>query len=64
MKSVSDCLNVIDDAVVENVGKNIGISGSKNVQKYILEKRQSDFIEDKVVLSNVLNQINSIIENF
>ena len=29
----------------------------------MLEKRQSDFIEDRVPLSNVLSQINSIVEN-
>ena len=26
MKSVGDCLNNIDDAIVENIGKHIGIS--------------------------------------
>ena len=30
----------------------------------MLEKGQSDFIEDRVALSNVLSQINSIIENY
>ena len=34
-----------------------------HVQKYLLEKRQTDFIEDRIALSNVFSQINSIIEN-
>ena len=62
MKSVSDCLNIIDDARVENIGKNIGISDLENIHKYLLEKGQSDFIEDRVALPNVLSQINSIIK--
>ena len=33
MKSVSDCLNIIDDAVVENIGKFIGISNLENIHK-------------------------------
>ena len=63
MKSVINCLNIIDHALIENFGKYIGISNWGNFHKNFLEKRQSDFIEDRVVLSNVLSQINCIIEN-
>ena len=63
LKSVSDCLIIIDDAIVENIGKYIGISNLENIHKYLLEIGQSDFIEDRVALSNRLSQINSIIEN-
>ena len=62
MKSVSDCLNIIVDAIVENIGKSIGISILENIREYLLEKGRSDFIEDRVALSNVFCQINSIIE--
>ena len=64
MKSVSNCLNIIDDAIVENNGKYIGILGLEKTQKYLLENDQSDLIEDRVALSNVFSQINSIIENY
>ena len=64
MKSVSDCLNIIDDAIVENIGKFIGISNLESIHKYLLEKGQSNFIEDRVALSNVFSQISSIIENY
>ena len=65
VKSIGDCLNIIDDAIVENNGKYIGISNLENIHKHLLEIQQSDdFIEDRVALSNVLSQINSIIENY
>ena len=63
LKSICDCLNIIDDAIVENNGKYIGISILENIHKYLFEMGQSVFIEDRVALSTVLNQINSIIEN-
>ena len=63
VKSVSDCLNIIDDALVESIGKFISISDSENIRNYLLEIGQSDFIEDRVAQSNVLSQINSIMEN-
>ena len=63
VKSVSDCLNIIDDAIVEDIGKYIGISCLENFHEYLLEIGQSNFIEDRVALSNVPSQINSIIEN-
>ena len=62
LKSICDCLNIIDDAIVENNVKYIGISNLENFHKYLLEIGQSDFIE-VVALSNVLRRINFIIEN-
>ena len=61
VKSVSDCLNIIDRAIVENI---IGSSDLEDVHKYLLEKGQSDFIEDRVALSIVISQINSMMENY
>ena len=63
VKSVSDCLNIIDDVMVENIGKYIGTSILENIHKHLLENGQTDFIEDRVALSNVLGQINSMIKN-
>ena len=62
-KSVSDCFNIIDDALVENIGKYFGISNLENNHIYLLQIGKSDFIEDKVALSNMLSQINSMVEN-
>ena len=63
-KSIDDCLNNIDEAIVENKGKYFGISNLENIHKYSLEIGQIVFIDDRVALSNVVSQIDSIIENF
>ena len=63
VKSIKDCLNIIGDVIVEIIGNYNGISNLENIQKYLLEKEQIDFIEDRIALSNVLSQINSIIKN-
>ena len=52
VKSISDCLNIIDHAIVENI---IGSSDLEDIHKYFSEKGQSDFIEDRVALSKVLS---------
>ena len=61
VKSVSDCLNNIDFAIVEN---KFVSSDLEDIHRYLLEKGESDFIEDRVALSEVLSQINSMIENY
>ena len=61
VKSVSDCLNIFGFAMVENI---IGNSDLENIHSYLLDKRQSDFIDNRVALSKVLSQINSMIENY
>ena len=43
--------------------KFFGLSNLQNIHKYSLEIGQGDFIENRVALSNVLSQVNSIIEN-
>ena len=63
VKSIRDCLNMTDGVIVENNGKYIGISNLENIHKYLLQKGQSDFIEDRIALAIVLSQINCIIEN-
>ena len=60
VKSVSDCLNIIDFAIVENIIVN---SDLEDIHKYLLEKEESEFIEDRVVLPQVFSQITSMIEN-
>ena len=64
MKSVSDCLNIIDDAINENIGKKFGISGLGYIPKYLIENGQIDFIEYRVALSVVLSHKNSKLENY
>ena len=53
VKSVTDCMNVIDFAIVENI-----IVGShlEDIHKYFLEKEEIEFNENRVALSKVLSQ--------
>ena len=61
VKSVNVCLNIIDFVIVEYI---FGSSDLEDIHKYLLEKGQSDFIEDRVALSKVLSQTISLIENY
>ena len=61
VKSVTDCLNIINFAKVEDI---VASSHLEDIHKYFLEKEESEFIEDRVALSKVLSQINSMIENY
>ena len=63
VKSIRDCLNIIDGVVVENIGKYTGILILEIIHEHFLEKGQKDFIEKMTALSNVPSQINCIIEN-
>ena len=54
-------MNIIDFAIVENI---IGSSDLEDIHKYLLEKQESEFVEDRVALSQVLSQKNSMIENY
>ena len=64
MKSVKDCSNIIDDAIVENIGQYFGFSKLENNHDYLLGKGQNNFIEDRVALSNLFSQMISILENY
>ena len=57
-------MNFIDDAINENNGKVFGISNLENIHKDLLEIGKIVFIEDRVALSKVVSQINSILENY
>ena len=61
VKSVSDCLKIIVDAIVEDVNT---FSNIESIHKYLLEREHSYYIEERVDLSNIFRQINSIIYNY
>ena len=61
MKPVNDCLNIIDDAIIEDVNT---FSNLESIHKYLLEIEHSYYIEERVALSNVLGRIKSIIDNY
>ena len=59
-KSISDCLNAIDFAIVENV-RLLSIKNLEDIHNHLLQFRYTGCIENNIVLIKVLEQINSII---
>ena len=61
VETIADCLNVIDDALVEGVNT-IGILES--IHRFLVEREHSWCIEERIALRNVLKRINDIIDNY
>ena len=64
MKSVSDCLNFIDDMILCSVEKSVGIANSEDIRNYMIGMYNEKFNEELVAISAILSQINLIIEKF
>ena len=62
-KSISDCLNAIDFAIVENV-RLLSIENLEDIDNHLLQFRHTAYIENNIALIKVLEQINSIINNY
>ena len=62
-KTVSDCLISIDFAIVENV-KLLSIKKVEDIHNYLLNFRQTGYLEKNIGLFIVLKQINCIIDNY
>ena len=62
-KTISDCLNSIDFAVVENV-KLFSIKSLEDIHNQLLNFRQTGYIENNIPLFIVLKQINCILDNY
>ena len=63
MKSVSECLNFIDDMILRSVEKSVGIGILEDIRDYMIGKYNEKYIEEMVAMSTILSQINNIIEN-
>ena len=48
VKSIRECLNIVDDVIVETIGKYIGIPNIKNFMNFY--ERKSKVISSKIVL--------------
>ena len=59
-KSVSDCLNAIDSAMVENV-RLLSKKNLEEIHNHLLQFRHTGYIENNIALMKVLEQINTII---
>ena len=62
-KTISDCLNIIDRAIVGNI-RLISTEYLGEIHNRLLNVRQNMYIENTVALLNVLKQINCIIDNY
>ena len=62
-KSISDCLNAIDFALVENV-RWLSIKSLEDIHNHLLQFRHTGYIENNIALIKVLEQINSIINKY
>ena len=60
-KTISDCLSAIDFAIVENV-RLLSIKYLEDIHNRLLECRESEYIENRNALINVLKQINCMID--
>ena len=59
VKSISDCLNICDIAI----DNDIDMSSLEKIQKYMVDKGMSDFQDENDARRCVMKQINLIMEN-
>ena len=64
VKSISDCLNFIDNSILCGTEKHIGIGNLEDVRDYMIGMYDGKYIEEMVSMQAVLCQINLIIDRF
>ena len=64
MKSVSECLNFIDDMIICSIEKSVGIGNLEDTRDYMIGMYIEKYIEEMIVMSAILSQINLTIEKF
>ena len=63
-KSISDCLNFIDNLILCNTASHIGIGNLEDVREYMIKMYVGRYIEELMSMLAVLSQINLIIDKF
>ena len=64
VKSISDCLNFIDNLILCNTGAFTGIGNLEDVRDYMMGMYDGEYIEEMMSMLAVLSQINLIIDRF
>ena len=64
MKTISDCLNLIDCIISSNIEKGIGIECLENICDYVIQTTNDKCFENNMIMFDNLSQINLIIEKF
>ena len=62
IKSVCDCLNSFDSIISGNIHNHIVVENLENIHNLMIGMYNDKYIEDFVILTGVLSQINLIIE--
>ena len=63
-KSISDCLNFIDNLILCNTASHIGVGSLEDLREYMFKMYDGRYIEELMSMLAVLSQINLIIEKF
>ena len=62
MKSVCECLNVIDSMILRSIETYIGIGNLEDLRKYMIVMYNDKYIKEMVAKLAILSPINLIIE--
>ena len=63
-RSISDCLNFIDNLILCNTSKYIGIGNLEDLLEYIINMYDGKYVEDLMTILGIVYQINIIIDKF
>ena len=64
MKTISDCLNLIDYIMSYNKEKHTVIENLENVRDYVVQTTNDKCFENTMIMLDILSEINLIIEKF
>ena len=64
MKTISDCLNLIDFIMSYNIEKHTVIENLENVRDYVVQTTNDKCFEKNMIMLDILSEINLIIETF
>ena len=64
MKSVSDCLNFIDNMIRCNIEKHVGIGYLEDLRDFMIGMYNDEYIEEMVSKLSIISQIDLIIDRF
>ena len=63
INSISDCLNIIDNGVVQTKYF-VNIEQLEEIHNFIINMTEMKYIENMIVISNVLKYINYMIDGY
>ena len=64
MKTITDCLNLIEFVMSYNIEKHSVIENVENVRDYVVQTTDDKCFENNMIMLDNLSELNLIIENF